>query len=83
MEIPTPTGLERRVLTGPDMIARAAARTVDAPEQAWLLRQPRKVRCSFVEEVVDRSDDPNAAERWMLLAPQAVRRSYVDDVLDG
>jgi hypothetical protein len=83
VEIPSPNGLERAVLTGPDLIARAAARGVEAPEQRWLLRQPRDVRCSFVEQVIDRQDDPNAAERWMLLAPQAVRRSYVADVLDG
>ena len=83
MDVPTPTGLELRVLTGPDVIAKAAARTVEAPEQRWLLRQPRKVRCSFVAEVIQRRDDPNAAERWMLLAPAAVRKSYVDEVLDG
>jgi hypothetical protein len=82
VDIPSPSGLERAVLTGPDMIARTAARTVEEPEQRWLLRQPRAVRCSFVAEVIDRPDDPNAAERWMLLAPAAVRRSYVRDVLD-
>ena len=83
MEIPSPNGFERAVLTGPDVIARAAALTVEAPEQRWLLRQPRRVRCSFVEEVIDRPDDPQAAERWMLLAPVAVRRSYVAEVLDA
>jgi hypothetical protein len=83
VDVPQPTGLERAVLTGPDMLARAAARTVEAPEQRWLLRQPRSVRCSFVEKVVDRSDDPNAAERWMLLQKEAVRRSYVKQVLEG
>jgi hypothetical protein len=83
MEIPSPNGLERAVLTGPDVIARAASRRVEPPEQRWLLRQPRAVRCSFVEEVIDRPDDPNAAERWMLLAPAKVRRSYVAEVLDA
>lgn len=83
MEIPAPSGLERAVLTGPDLIARAAARGVEVPAQRWLLRQPRAVRCSFVDEVIDRPDDPNAAERWMLLAPAAVRESYVAEVLDG
>jgi hypothetical protein len=83
VDIPSPSGLERAVLTGPDMIARTAARTVEEPEQRWLLRQPRAVRCSFVAEVIDRPDDPNAAERWMLLAPAAIRRSYVRDVLDA
>ena len=83
MEIPSPNGLERAVLTGPDVIARAASHRVEAPEQRWLLRQPRAIRCSFVDEVIDRPDDPNAAERWMLLAPAKVRRSYVAEVLDG
>jgi hypothetical protein len=82
MDVPSPTGLERAVLSGPDVIARAAARTVEAPEQRWLLRQPRAVRCSFVEEVIDRVGDKNAAERWMLLQKDAVRRSYVAEVLD-
>jgi hypothetical protein len=82
MDVPSPTGLERAVLTTPDMIARTAARTVDAPEQRWLLRQPRAVRCSFVEEVIDRSGDARAAERWMLLQQEAVRNSYVAEVLD-
>jgi hypothetical protein len=83
MQVPTPTGLERAVLTGPDVIARTAARRIEAPEQRWLLRQPRAVRCSFVEDVIDRPDDPNAAERWMLLQKEAVRKSYVAEVLDG
>ena len=83
MDVPRPSGLERAVLTGPDMVARAVAKTVDAPEQRWLLRQPRTVRCSFVEEVIDRADDPNAAERWMLLQKEAVRKSYVREVLEG
>jgi hypothetical protein len=83
MDIPAPTNLERAVLTAPDVIARTAARRVDLPEQRWLLRQPRDVRCSFVAEVVDRPDDGHAAERWMLLQRQAVRRSYVDEVLSG
>ena len=83
MEIPSPTGIERAVLTGPDMIARAAAHTVDQPAQRWMLRQPRAVRCSFVEEVIDRPDDPHAAERWMLLQKESVRKSYVAEVLDA
>jgi hypothetical protein len=83
VDIPSPNGLERAVLTGPDVVARTAARRIEAPEQRWLLRQPRAVRCSFVEEVVDRAGNPNAAERWMLLQPAAVRRSYVAEVLDA
>jgi hypothetical protein len=83
VEIPDLSGIERAVMTGPDVIARAAARTVDQPEQRWMLRQPRAVRCSFVEEVVDRPGDPNAAERWMLLQKESVRKSYVAEVLDA
>ena len=83
MDVPALTSLERAVLTAPDLVARAASHATDVAEQRWLLRQPRDVRCSFVEQVIDRQGDPNAAERWMLLAPQAVRRSYVADVLDG
>ena len=83
MDVPALTSLERAVLTGPDMIARAAARAASQPEQRWLLRQPRKVRCSFVENVVDCRDQPHAAERWMLLQAKPVREGYVREVLDG
>jgi hypothetical protein len=82
VDVPTPSGIERAVLTAPDVVARAAAHTVDQPEQRWLLRQPRAVRCSFVEDVIDRPGDPNAAERWMLLQTESVRKSYVAEVLD-
>jgi hypothetical protein len=81
VEVPTPSGLERAVLTGPDVVARTAARAVERPEQRWLLRQPRAVRCSFVDDVIDRPGDPHAAERWMLLQKEAVRKSYVAEVL--
>jgi hypothetical protein len=83
VKIPDPSVIERAVLMGPDAIARAAARTVDQPEQRWMLRQPRAVRCSFLEQVIDRPGDPNAAERWMLLQADSVRRSYVTEVLDA
>jgi hypothetical protein len=83
VDLPEIGSLERAVLTGPDVIARAAARRVEAREQQWLLRQPRAVRCSFVEEVLDGARGPDAAERWMLLQRDSVRRSYVAEVLDG
>jgi hypothetical protein len=83
MDVPQPTGLERAVLTGPDMVARTAALTVEAPEQRWLLRQPRAVRRSFVELVVDAEGDPHAAERWMLGQSATVSSSYVAEVLDA
>jgi hypothetical protein len=83
VDVPQLSAAERAVLLGPDLVARAAAGRVRAVEQRWLLRQPRPVRRSFVEEVVDRRDDANAAERWMLGQRDAVRRSYVAEVLDG
>ena len=71
------------MLLGPDAVARAAARRVSSSEQRWMLGQPRAVRRSFVEQVVDRPEDPHAQERWMLLQPDSVRESYVRDVLDA
>jgi hypothetical protein len=62
--------------------SRAASHATNVAEQRWLLRQPHAIRCSFVEEVVDRRDDPRAAERWMLLQDDAVRQSFVREVLD-
>jgi hypothetical protein len=55
---------------------------VGTAEERWLLLQPRSVRRSFVEQVVDRRDEEAAAERWMLLQAEPVRRSYVAQVLD-
>ena len=83
MDVPALTSLERAVLTAPDLVARAASHATDVAEQRWLLRQPRPVRCSFVEDVVERRHDASAAERWMLLQSDAVRRSFVRDVLDA
>jgi hypothetical protein len=82
VDIPALSSLERAVLTGPDLVARAASHATEVAEQRWLLRQPRAVRCSFVEEVVDRRADPRAAERWMLLQNETVRMSFVREVLD-
>jgi nuclear transport factor 2 (NTF2) superfamily protein len=83
VEVPRLSPAERAVLLGPDLVARTAARQVRAAEQRWLLRQPRGVRRSFVEDVIDADGDPNAAERWMLGQAEAVRSSYVADVLDA
>jgi hypothetical protein len=83
VDVPRLSSTERAVLLGPDVVARAAASTVGAAEQKWLLRRPRAVRRSFVAAVVDHPEDPNAAERWMLGQADAVRRSYVEDVLDA
>lgn len=72
---------ERSLLLAPGPVARAAARMARAPEQRWMLCQPREVRRSYVAEVLDRPDQQNAAEIWLLRQPSAVRASYVRDVL--
>jgi hypothetical protein len=77
-----PTGLARRVLLAPNVVARAAARAATEREQVWMLCQPREVRESYVREVVDRGEDPVHAEIWMLRQSQAVRESYVRTVLE-
>lgn len=71
--------LERTVLTGPDRVARAAARMAKDPKERWMLCQPRAVRCSYAEEAHGRG--PLAEEVWMLRQPDVVRESYVREVL--
>jgi hypothetical protein len=71
----------RRVLLARPAVARAAAMGTRSREQRWMLCQPREVRSSYVEAVVDRADDPNAEERWMLAQTDAIRLSYVEEVL--
>jgi hypothetical protein len=77
----SPGGLARRVLLGPDFVARAAASRTARREDAWMLCQPRKVRESYVREVVDRGDESVHAEIWMLRQSRQVRESYIRDVL--
>lgn len=79
---PQPTGLARRVLLAPNVVALAAARVAAQREHAWMLSQPRQVRESYVREVVDRGEDPLHAEIWMLRQPRSVRESYVREVLE-
>lgn len=74
---------ERAVLLGPDRVARLAARAVSAREQRWLLRMPRQVRRSFVDEVVDNGAKHRDQQRWMLLQDDDVRASYLEQVLEG
>jgi hypothetical protein len=71
----------RSILLAPAAIARAAALGVNGREERWMLAQPRHVRRSYVEQVLDGPDDPNAQMRWMLAQEDAVRLSYVEDVL--
>jgi hypothetical protein len=72
---------ERRVLTAPTPVARAAARMTPDPEQRWMLCQPREVRQSFAEEVFGRPDAQLRQQVWMLRQPRAVRESYIAAVL--
>jgi hypothetical protein len=72
----------RSMLLAPNLVTRTAARAAGAREEAWMLSQPREVRRSYVQEVVDRGGDPVHAEIWMLLQSDAVRQSYVREVLE-
>ena len=71
----------RSILLAPAPVAKAAALGTSKREQRWMLAQPREIRRSYVEAVLDRPEDPNAQERWMLLQIDRVRLSYVRDVL--
>jgi hypothetical protein len=72
---------ERRILTAPAPVARAAARMAALPEQRWILCQPREVRQSFAEEVLGHADEERRQQIWMLRQSQAVRESYIAQLL--
>ena len=72
---------ERRILTAPAPVARAAAKDAALPEQRWILLQPREVRQSFADEVLGQPDEERKQQIWMLRQPRAVRESYIADVL--
>jgi hypothetical protein len=74
---------ERRVLTAPNAVARAAARMAALPEQRWILCQPREVRQSFADEVFGRPDEELRQQIWMLRQSRDVRESYIAEVLGG
>jgi hypothetical protein len=73
--------IDRQVLTGPDWVARAAARSLRDPRARWMLRQSREVRRSYAAEVYGRPDEDMLAQAWMLLQPDDIRHSYVRHVL--
>ena len=73
----------RTILLAPAAVTKAAALAANTPQERWMLAQPREVRRSYVEDVLDRPHDPNAQERWMLRQPDPVRLSYIRDVLDA
>ena len=76
-----PNATERRILTAPAAVARAAAKVATLPEQRWILMQPRDVRRSYAEEVFGRADEALRQQVWMLRQPRDVRESYIADVL--
>jgi hypothetical protein len=74
--------LARLVLRGPAFLRKAAASQARDPVEQWMLRQPRRVRESYVREVIDRGGDERLAEIWMLRQPETVRESYIEQVLE-
>ena len=75
--------LQRSVLLAPAPIAKAAASRVSLPEEAWMLRQPKKVRVSYVREVLDKGGEERLAQIWILRQPNQVRESYIREVLES
>jgi hypothetical protein len=73
--------LERSVLLAPGAIAKAAARQTRLPEEAWMLKQPKGVRASYVRDVVDKGGDEPLAQIWILRQNREVRESYIREVL--
>jgi hypothetical protein len=44
--------IQKHVLLAPAPVRRAAAARAKRPEEAWLLRQPKHVRESYIREVL-------------------------------
>ena len=83
VDVSTPGGVERSVLLAPDLVASAAANATNDPQAKWLLGQPRPVRESYVNEVLDQEGDPELrATAWLLRQPDEVRQSYLREVVD-
>jgi hypothetical protein len=72
----------RAVLRAPDPVTRTLASADADPERRWLLRRPRSVRRSFVEQVLDRGATAAVQRRWMLAQDDAVRESFIESVLE-
>ena len=72
---------ERQLLLAPDAVARAAVALAPDPEARWMLRQPREIRRSFVDEVHGREDEATRQQVWMLHQRREVRESFVEHVL--
>ncbi|HEX4106589.1 MAG TPA: hypothetical protein VHX88_00555 [Solirubrobacteraceae bacterium] len=76
----SPGLIEREILLAPDLLARAAASAVSGRAERWMLTQPRRVRASYVREVLDRGGGQHAQVTWMLRQGEGVRASYLRDV---
>jgi DNA-binding TFAR19-related protein (PDSD5 family) len=74
--------LARHVLRAPDFVRRLAVSQTKEPVEAWMLRQSRATRDSYIREVLDKGGDERLAEIWMLRQPDAVRESYISQVLE-
>ncbi len=73
--------IDKAALLSPTALAHAAALRAKKPEERWLLRQPRRVRASYVRKVLEAEDVPNAQEMWLLRQATAVMESYISEVL--
>src|SRR3954469_22488062 len=73
---------ERQFLLAPDVVAKQAARLAALPEQRWMLRQARRIRKHFAEEVFEREDEDIRQQIWMLRQEPAVRESFIEHVLE-
>ena len=79
----SPSAAERTALLAPDFIASAAAATTNDAQARWILNQPRGVRKSYVENVLDRPGDSELlSTAWLLRQPSDVRDSYLREVVD-
>ena len=76
-----PSAAEKQILRAPDVVARPDAPLAPDREQQWMLRQPRRVRESFADEVFGREDEEQRQEVWMLFQPLDIRQSYASEVL--
>ena len=82
-DVSSPGGVERSALLAPDFIASAAAGATGDPQAKWLLNQPKPVRESYVNEVLDKEGDRDLlSTAWLLNQADDVRQSYVSDVID-
>jgi hypothetical protein len=65
------------------VLSRAAASRAVVPEEAWMLRQAKRVRASYVRGVLDVPGDRDLlAQIWMLRQTDPVRTSYIQHVLE-